>query len=54
MMDGKGAGLRVKSNGENSGRRGYPPMEGVFGDSGDGGSGDEKNREIRYIYKHRL
>jgi len=29
MMDGKGAGLRVKSNGENSGRREYSPMEGV-------------------------
>jgi hypothetical protein len=25
MMDGKGAGLRVKSNGENSGRREYSP-----------------------------
>jgi hypothetical protein len=25
MMDGKGAGLRVKSNGENSGRKEYSP-----------------------------
>jgi hypothetical protein len=25
MMDGKGAGLRVKSNGENSSRREYSP-----------------------------
>jgi hypothetical protein len=26
----------------------------VFGDGEGGKSGDEKNREIRYIYKHRL
>jgi len=29
MVGGRGAGFRVKSNGENSGRRGYLPMEGV-------------------------
>jgi hypothetical protein len=29
MVGGRGAGFRVKSNGENSGRRGYSPMEGV-------------------------
>jgi len=32
MMDGKGAGFGVKFNEENSGRRGYSPMEGVCGD----------------------
>jgi hypothetical protein len=29
MVGGRGAGFRVKFNGENSGRREYSPMEGV-------------------------
>jgi hypothetical protein len=29
MMDGREAGFGEKSNGENSGRRGYSPMERV-------------------------
>ena len=29
-------------------------LRGVFGDGEDCESGDEKNREIRYTYRHRL
>ena len=41
MVDGKGAGFRVKFNGENSGRRDIH-QDGVFGDGEGGGSGDKE------------
>jgi len=44
MMERRGAGFRMKSSGENSGRRGYSPRK-SFGDGEGDRLGDENEKQ---------